>query len=446
MEEHIFYTSCSTTNQLSTGSGTGVGDLVITQANLHTGSQISSFKQSSSPKHGLQVTQCHIFANQSQKSLLHIYSHDKEGVEQKIVLPEKLSCIQISPNGTWLAGGGFSGRLLLWELKSGNLLYARSTHYQEITCIEFTQDESCIITGSKDSRVQVWNIVDLVDLMMLSDEVKPMVTWSHHTLEVTGLYVGYGNSYDCRVFTSSADSTIRSYDLRTKSLLTTYSLPEPVVALTVDPLERVIYAGLASGKIRMLSLYEAGQSGHIEVQGGAQRIVTVPAESDAFLRQHEAAITCMKVSLDGNILVSGDANGHIFSWDVLTKQVLRKFRPHRGSISGISVISRLKPLANEPKKQIVHIPVLKRVLEPLEATQHNLWMQISPESDKTARRDRNGNLELLRRQSAQLLGESNDSLQLRVNELEGELETLHSNYLKLKTVHEDLWKVHVARA
>jgi pre-rRNA-processing protein IPI3 len=448
MEEHLFYTSSSTVNQLSTGSGTGIADFVITQVDLHSGAPISSFKQSSSSVNGLQVTDGHIFASQSEKTLLHIYAHNKEGVEQKIVLPEKLSCIKVSPKGNWLAGGGHTGRLLVWEIKSGNLLFARDTHYQKITCIEFTQDESHIVTASSDSRVHVWNLVDLVDLISDMSEVRPVVTWSDHTLEVTGLYVGYGKSCDCRIFTASADSTVRSYDLRTKSLLTTYSLPEPISALTVDSLERVIYAGSISGTIHMVSLYEVNSySGHLEALGGAQRIISVSANSDTSLRQHETSVTCMRLSMDSNVLVSGDASGNILSWDVLTKQVLRKFRPHKGAITGISVKSNLKQLSDS-KKQVPHIPVLKRIVERQLAVQHDVYMQIHHIEDTSSANflDSNKDLDLLRMQSAQLLGDSNDSLQLRVNKLEGELETMHKNYLTLKSVHEDLWKVHVARA
>lgn len=34
-----------------------------------------------------------------------------------MVLPEKMTCISVDKNGTWLAGGTASGRIYLWEVR-----------------------------------------------------------------------------------------------------------------------------------------------------------------------------------------------------------------------------------------------------------------------------------------------------------------------------------------
>ncbi|ANB11450.1 Ipi3p [Sugiyamaella lignohabitans] len=476
MEEILIYGSQQPAGalKLSAGSGTGIIDLIITACDLHSGSHIASFKQSSSPRNGIVATKSHIIAAQAQKALIHVYSYLKEGVDQKIVVPEKLNCITVSPCGTWLAAGGETGRLLIWELKSGQLVFARETHYQAIVCLQFTKDSAYLFTTSDDSRVFGWSVLEIVSSGTLQNEIQPAISWSDHSLPVTSLCVGYGFSNEAYVFTGSLDATIRCWSIAKKELLTTFVLNDKVTAMVVDPLERFIYAGLANGSIVAVPLYDVNPStGYLEAVGGAKRIVTVdssnpPPSSSLFaLSQHSASVTALTLSFDGTILISGDSAGQAYSWDLTSRQVLRKLKPNRGPISSIQTIALPKSETIIPSQAKVKaskggagvtasqgpepIPQLKRVLEPAEQKSHDIWIKI-PEHQQTA-----GSTEVVssvlkdvqqaKLHTGHIFDQGSESgLQARVQQLESDLNDLYKNYSSLQAVHEDLWSLHVQKS
>ncbi len=49
---------------------------------------------------------------------------------QRSFAAEALTCLACSPDGAYLAAGGASGTLYLWEVGSGRLLRAWAAHYK----------------------------------------------------------------------------------------------------------------------------------------------------------------------------------------------------------------------------------------------------------------------------------------------------------------------------
>ena len=85
---------------------------------LHTSSHIQTFRQCSTNTGGIALTnsKSQFLAVQPDKGVVHVYSWGKDTVGTKMILPEKVRCMHISPSGTWCAGGSESGKLLLWEV------------------------------------------------------------------------------------------------------------------------------------------------------------------------------------------------------------------------------------------------------------------------------------------------------------------------------------------
>jgi pre-rRNA-processing protein IPI3 len=74
-----------------------------------------------------------------------------------LVLPEKLSCLDVDPSGTWFAGGTSSGRIYLWEVASGALFKSFAAHYRAVTVLRFHADGQTFVTGSEDSIISIWS-------------------------------------------------------------------------------------------------------------------------------------------------------------------------------------------------------------------------------------------------------------------------------------------------
>src|SRR5215471_8671273 len=87
---------------------------------LHNSNHIQSFRQSITPQNGLTVATSKIqfFAAQLDKGIVHFYSWGKDTLNTKMILPEKIRSLKMSPSGTWCAGGSDTGRLFLWEVSS----------------------------------------------------------------------------------------------------------------------------------------------------------------------------------------------------------------------------------------------------------------------------------------------------------------------------------------
>jgi WD40 repeat protein len=86
--------------------------------NLHTSALVQTFRQSSTQQNGLIPTpsHSHFLSTQPEKGLIHIYSWGHDTPASKMILPDKVRCLCLSPSGKWCAGGSESGRVFLWEV------------------------------------------------------------------------------------------------------------------------------------------------------------------------------------------------------------------------------------------------------------------------------------------------------------------------------------------
>lgn len=83
---------------------------------LHSYSQTSAFKRSTTAQNCLAVTDSHIFAAQSDKAVLNVYNREKGNLETAVPFKEKFTVIEASGSGGVIAGGTEAGRLTLWEV------------------------------------------------------------------------------------------------------------------------------------------------------------------------------------------------------------------------------------------------------------------------------------------------------------------------------------------
>jgi len=99
-------------------------DSTVLLHDLHTSNHIHSFRQSTTVANGLTITpsKSQFLAAQVSRGLVHVYSWGKDTITTKMILPDKVRSLQISPSGTWCVGGSESGKLFLWEVNPiGNL-------------------------------------------------------------------------------------------------------------------------------------------------------------------------------------------------------------------------------------------------------------------------------------------------------------------------------------
>ena len=70
-----------------------------------------------------------------------------------------LKCIAVSSNGKYLATGGMSERIHIFNIKENKTLGELSGHSGAITSLQFVED-SFLISGSEDNTIIIWNCSD----------------------------------------------------------------------------------------------------------------------------------------------------------------------------------------------------------------------------------------------------------------------------------------------
>lgn len=501
MEETVFYIAeGNPTDKLSQES-------FALQASLHTSHVFSSFRQADSPKHGSFITGSgdgeKLFIVSKSKALLTVYSWGKEGADQKIALPEALTCISVAyqpstNNGTlhklpnfrvpWLlVGGSASGRLYIWELSSGNLLCVKDCHYQNITTIKFSKCGTFLITASEDARCLVWKTIDLISIYDKEDQLKmakPYFSINDNTLPITDFTISSGLINDVKLFTASKDSTVRIYNIMSKTLLTTFVLPNPCECVINDPANRNLYVGTSVGSIISIPLYHINPNSNVlESIGGNNKIVTIQNDPDlkfTFVHHQQKIVekslqkaisqsgsevplvTAIDISMDGTSVISGDSLGRVYVSDIVTKQVIKTFNPCNSPISYLKVESIPKGdnQTNKKSKTSRLLPNLKRILTSNDPFGHQLSIEISSEVDKNQTDDDDWVkwLNLKKQENLEFKNLSNVNSQVKtvgkesaididiktnkIEELQSKLDAVSKAYTDLRANHEDLLKKH----
>ncbi|KAF8159611.1 WD40-repeat-containing domain protein [Crassisporium funariophilum] len=340
-----------------TTSNAGPG--LIAVHDIQTGAILASFKQTNAGSHSVAVLESRntqggfILASQPEKSIMNVYNFQKDQINLKIVLPEKLTCITLDRRGDLCAGGTISGRIYIWETASGILYNSWDAHYRQINVLRFTNDGAALISGSDDSGVSVWSVSRLLDEEMQREHVVPFCTLSDHTLPVTDIVCGVGIFPDCRVLTSSVDHSVKLWDLSSRSLLTTFHFPQPIFHLVWDITERLFFAASSDGSIHQMNLFRERDSklGGIvtEAVGGAgvSDIIRVDDDESRQARKKRLIsvgefITSICISLTSAILLVGTSEGLIHLYDIPSHQLLRTISSHKGlSISHLQTM--IKP-------------------------------------------------------------------------------------------------------
>ncbi|CAB4253889.1 similar to Saccharomyces cerevisiae YNL182C IPI3 Essential component of the Rix1 complex (Rix1p, Ipi1p, Ipi3p) that is required for processing of ITS2 sequences from 35S pre-rRNA [Maudiozyma barnettii] len=547
MNEQIIFT----TN--STGSITNVHS--YEQANLR---QCTVASKNSA----VRVGEKYLFVAQAQKALIHVYSaaynNQRESVEQRLPLPEKVNCLEVVENNASIYSGTKSngslhnlpqlnlpylllastesGKLYIWELNSGILLNVKlAAHYQAITKIKSIMNGKYIITSGKDSRVIIWQTNDLVS----QDEPKPVAILHDHTLPVTDFEVSsvHGDNLftsGVKLYTVSKDSTLRCYDLSTlvnqgnnkrgtrqrrsddtAQLLATFTLPYPIDCIALDPAERAVYLGTQVGCYSLPLFYKLNGNKILNLlqpssgnQGKIYSLIEEPTDistkinKDALFAKNqlicnkflEDSIVCLKVSMDGSILLLGDKHGRVHVTEIFSKQVLKTLQSLTTSQTMIGEVTNIllstystvdnEKLALTMNKNnhnnknstggLEKLPALQRViLDKGQANQsHDVWYQIGEEyegqTDDHAKNSMSSplnNLEeyLLNVQSeeiafmdhtgissdiitpkdqAQATSTTSSNRQEEIDTLNEKVTTLTKAYTDLREIHEKLYKEH----
>ncbi|KAM5476824.1 Pre-rRNA-processing protein ipi3 [Microsporum audouinii] len=284
------------------------------------------FKKSTLEPNCLAVNKGHIFAAQSGKAVVHVYSRERNNHEATVPFPERIRSIALAGEGI-LVLGTEGGKLILWEICTGRQVMTPATHLQPITSLVVDPTNNFILSGSEDSSVHVWSLPDLISFskpssadqsLSASYSHSPIRTISNHTTAITSIAVGHSINRSNIAISTSQDGTAIVWEYRTGKILHTYLLPSHPLCLTVDPADRAFYVGYEDGSVHLVDFFKTPSVQHILHDTDHQTTPSQLPVGDKWLPPSSelGATLCLTLSYDGTSLLTGHRSGAIASWDV----------------------------------------------------------------------------------------------------------------------------------
>lgn len=286
-----------------------------------SGSVLMQYKGgTSSPRTLCLLGSDYLLSGQTDKPVLRVWSlQRRDQLQKQIVCPGKVTALAASPDGLHCAAG-IQEKIYIWQTSSGDLLAVLSRHFRPVSCIRFSDDGSRLVSASRDGQVLAWDLGDAVSSTHGTGE--PLHVWAQHSFDVTDVWLGLGGGARCRVYTCSLDQTCRAYAMDSGELLATAVLDAPLTALAADPAEDHLFAAANTGKIYQVALYKwSGDTGRPK----------------ATFVGHESKVTCLSISMDGQLLASGSEDRTARIWDVLSKQCIHVLH-HQGPLTNILIV------------------------------------------------------------------------------------------------------------
>ncbi|KAL9932579.1 hypothetical protein V8E36_008696 [Tilletia maclaganii] len=309
---------------------------------------------------------------------------------QRIITPTRLTTVALSPNGDLCAAGSTEGSLFLWQISTGELLASFDAHYRAVTVLSWSPDGNALASGGADSRILIWSLAGLLNpeaqnslsgpsAATRSSSGQPFAyaTLSDHTLPITSLAFPPTSRFPApgTLWSTSLDGSVKLWDLRTRSLLYTYSTPFPLQHLTVDSLSRFIYVATAPPNAAAVSSLggSGGDSGsnlsrviridtcrkrssagteYIAQQEGENNDPGSDADGSVIRVRHR--ITALALSAGSSHLLVGTATSQLHVFDTNTAQTL--------SVLNLSpsVVSATAGGSNSKSSSTSSMPTLKK--------------------------------------------------------------------------------------
>jgi WD40 repeat protein len=226
-----------------------------------------------------------------------------------------INCIAFTSGGAnkvSLVASGSRGETKLWDLNKGELICTFSEHpwsksglVDEINTLAFSSDGQILVSGGADSTIKIWHIGarDLIDIL------------HKHNGMVRGVACNPDNRM---IFTGGDDRRILYWDLRLRKVQSSLSLDDTAVHTLVLSQDGTT---LITGSYRKIKIWcLEGEETHLLHS----------------LSAHSHIVTCLCLSNDGKILVSGSRDHSIKVWN-LNGKLLQSFKGHTSGVCAIAL-------------------------------------------------------------------------------------------------------------
>ena len=205
--------------------------------------------------------------------------------------------VAFSPDGKLLAnaygGDNIIGTIGLWDVHTGELCHVLREHHNLLTCVAFSPDGKTLASSSEDSEIILWDIP--------TAKRRQSFTTQH-----TGPVYSIAFSPDGKTFASgSRDQTLRLWDPHTGEQKTTLRYSDYVTSIAFSPDGTTLAIGWGSWENNQIQLLD-----------------TKTLQPRETLVGHTEDITDLAFSTDGRTLASASCDGTILLWETSVERAL----------------------------------------------------------------------------------------------------------------------------
>ncbi|XP_046385012.1 protein FAN-like [Ischnura elegans] len=244
----------------------------------------------------------HLYANlvvaASRDNTVVLYDVECGRVAERLALhPDAISCLSWA--GCLLATGSWDGSVRLWRLSPppaliGNparALVAQLDHEARVTCIDHSERAALLASGTEDGDVLLWSLVTFAVQCRLE---------GHSPSGVTAVRFSADGA---RLVSCGMDSYFRVFDLSTRMQVYCRAMDEALRCLAWDSKGQWLLLGGAHGTLFVWDV---------------ERVEMVHTQTAA----HQGAVSCVAISADGSVVVSGGEDQRVQAWNLVTSSAV----------------------------------------------------------------------------------------------------------------------------
>lgn len=225
--------------------------------------------------------------------------------------------------GDFIVLGTASGSVVFSDLVSGLRLCSQKVHSGQITAIDY-RDGYFATAGSVDKQVVVWSSLQyerrsfwakrVVNKMDVEGELPPpRLRITGHNDYITGLHI---HAETGRLYSASADGTVRVTQLDTGETLQVIRVGDPIYSMVFTK-KGYLLLGCASGRVQA---YQAEEGLYL-----------------LSIHCHNANTTALDYEEETELLVTGDATGHLDIWSLRSGSHIASLNRHHAAVMSLQM-------------------------------------------------------------------------------------------------------------
>lgn len=197
-----------------------------------------------------------------------------------------------------------------------------------MTFLVVDRTSNFILSGSPDASIHVWSLANVLSFTKLpsgrdrQQPNSPIRTFSNHRAAITSIALGHSASQYNIAVSTAKDNTAVAWDYHTGRVLRTFLLPSSATCVVLDPVDRAFYVGYEDGSVQAVEFYKSQSVQHPLHDPSLQSTPAQPSAEDRWTPPSSdfGPVESIALSHDGMILLSGQKNGKVLSWNVARRK------------------------------------------------------------------------------------------------------------------------------